>query len=145
MSLAVLAVSFLFFGQQTAKGTIDGAVVDAVLRCHPLTQSRRALNPTRESILGLTVNSQRLYIVHMKFITASEARKNWFRLLDDVAGGEVVTIRRNNKRIVLSLEKRRKPVLPNYRGLIAGKDLDNADKWGWDWTPGKGLVHRTRK
>jgi hypothetical protein len=81
----------------------------------------------------------------MKSITASEARKNWFRLLDEVAGGEVVTIRRKNKRIVLSLEKKRQPALPNYKGLIGGKDLDNVDKWGWTWSPDKGLRPRTQK
>jgi len=88
---------------------------------------------------------RRLYIVHMKSVTASEARKNWFRLLDEVANGETIAVRRNDKRIILSLEKRRKKAIPNYKGLIAGDDLDNADKWGWDWTPVKGLVPIKRK
>jgi len=86
-----------------------------------------------------------LYIVHMKSVTASEARKNWFRLLDEVANGETIAVRRNDKRIILSLEKRRKKAIPNYKGLIGGADLDNADKWGWDWTPAKGLVPIKRR
>ena len=81
----------------------------------------------------------------MKHITASEARKNWFRLLDEAANGEVIAIRRNNKKLILRLEKREKKSVPNYKGLIGGADLDNADKWGWDWSPSKGLVPVIRK
>jgi hypothetical protein len=81
----------------------------------------------------------------MKSITASEARKNWFRLLDEVAKGETVVVRRNDKRIILSLDKAEKTAIPNYKGLISGEDLDNADKWGWDWTATKGLVPTKRK
>jgi len=86
-----------------------------------------------------------LYIVRMKSVTASEARRNWFKLLDEVAAGEVVAIRRNGKRIILSAERPRKRALPLYKGLIAGDDLDNADKWGWNWSPEKGLTPVTRK
>jgi prevent-host-death family protein len=81
----------------------------------------------------------------MKSVTASEARKNWFRILDEVANGEIVVVRRNEKRIILSLEKRKKKAIPNYKGLIGGNDLDNADKWSWDWTPAKGLIPTTHK
>ena len=79
----------------------------------------------------------------MKHVTASEARKNWFSLLDEAARGEVIAIQRNGNRLVLRLEKRKKSVT-NYKGLIGGKDLDNADKWGWDWSESKGLVRRLR-
>ena len=81
----------------------------------------------------------------MKSVTASEARRNWFKLLDEVAAGEVVAIRRNGQRIILSAERPRKRALPLYKGLIAGDDLDNADKWGWNWSPEKGLTPVTRK
>jgi len=81
----------------------------------------------------------------MKSVTASEARKNWFKLLDEVAAGEVVAIRRNGKRIILSAEKPRKKAVPDYKRLFVGDDLDNADKWAWDWSPEKGLVPITRK
>ena len=35
----------------------------------------------------------------MKRVTASDARKNWFRLLDEAAAGEVVVIERAGTRI----------------------------------------------
>ena len=81
----------------------------------------------------------------MKSVTASEARKNWFRLLDEVANGEIVVVRRNEKRIILSVEKHQKKTIPTYKGLIGGKDLDRADEWNWDWKPTKGVVPIKRK
>lgn len=54
----------------------------------------------------------------MKRITAGEARKNWFRLLDEVA--EVREV-------------------PDYSGLIgATGDAAHADQWGWDWPSEEG-------
>lgn len=82
-----------------------------------------------------------LYIVHMKRVTASEARKNWFRLLDEAAAGEVIVIDRKGKRLVLRKEKadRKKPGLPNYRDLLEVLQADNADAWRWEWAP-EGLI-----
>lgn len=77
----------------------------------------------------------------MKYVTASEARKNWFRLLDEVAGGEVVAIRREDKTLVLSLEEGTGPV-PGYARLLRAPDADEADTWGWDWKPSEGLRPR---
>ena len=37
----------------------------------------------------------------MKRVTASDARKNWFRLLDEVAAGTVVRIERRGTTILL--------------------------------------------
>jgi hypothetical protein len=72
----------------------------------------------------------------MKHVTASEARKNWFKLLDEAANGEVISIERNDKKLILKAQKRRTKV-PSYKGLIGGK-VDDADTWGWDWKgPGK--------
>jgi hypothetical protein len=42
-----------------------------------------------------------LYIVRMKKVTASEARRQWFRLLDEAAQGEVIVVQRNGRRLVL--------------------------------------------
>ena len=39
----------------------------------------------------------------MKKLTASEARKNWFQVLDEVAAGEVVVLERKGKMILLSM------------------------------------------
>lgn len=76
-----------------------------------------------------------MYTVHMKRVTATEARKNWFRLLDEVAEGEVVLIERDGARLCLSLVEQAEtsPRIPNYQGLIHVPDADTADQWGWEW------------
>ncbi len=80
----------------------------------------------------------------MKYVTASEARKNWFSLLDEAAKGQIIAIERNGKKLVLRAEKPRKGKLAP-RKLISGRDVDNADKWGWDWDEAGRLVPITRK
>ncbi|HEY2385014.1 MAG TPA: hypothetical protein VGK48_27885 [Terriglobia bacterium] len=80
----------------------------------------------------------------MKYVTASEARKNWFQLLDEAARGEIIAIQRDDKKLVLQLEKRKQQV-PDYKGLISARGSDDADAWGWEWKgPGR-LVPRTRR
>ena len=76
-----------------------------------------------------------MYTVHMKRVTATEARKNWFRLLDEVAEGEVVFIERGGARLRLSLAEPAEPSakIPDYRRLIHVPDADSADQWGWEW------------
>ena len=81
----------------------------------------------------------------MKYVTASEARKNWFQLLDEAAKGEVIAIQRDGKKLILKLEKTQ-PAPPSYKGLIDFSDADDADAWGWNWErPGKLVPKRTRK
>jgi antitoxin (DNA-binding transcriptional repressor) of toxin-antitoxin stability system len=78
----------------------------------------------------------------MKRVTASEARKNWFRLLDEVAAGEVVVIERNGRRVVLRREpaaRKASPDLPDYSQLLRAPNADEADRWSWEW---KGPGHR---
>ena len=73
----------------------------------------------------------------MKRITASEARRNWFQVLDRVAAGEVMMIERNGRRIVLRREEEpaRPGTLPDYSALIRPvADVDRADDWSWEWT-----------
>jgi len=74
----------------------------------------------------------------MKRVTASDARRNWFRLLDEVARGEVVVIERNGKRVVLRRETSDESAgdqpFPSYKGLIAAPDADAAETWGWRWS-----------
>jgi len=83
-----------------------------------------------------------LYIVHMKRVTASEARKNWFRLLDEVAQGAEVCIERGGRRIVL----RREPdtgeagILPDYPALLRVPQVEEADQWGWSWSEDDGTL-----
>lgn len=76
-----------------------------------------------------------MYTVHMKRVTATEARKNWFRLLDEVAEGEVVLIERDGARLRLSLAEPAEPSakVPDYRELIKVPDADRANQWGWEW------------
>lgn len=76
-----------------------------------------------------------MYTVHMKRVTATEARKNWFRLLDEVVEGEVVLIERDGARLVLKLVDQGETAerIPDYRALIRVKDVDEADQWGWEW------------
>lgn len=87
-----------------------------------------------------------MYTVHMKRVTATEARQNWFGLLDAVAAGEVVVIERHGRRIVL---RREEPVaaaaadIPDYSKILRVRDLDRADQWGWEWTA-DGLTPRKK-
>ena len=43
----------------------------------------------------------------MKRLTASEVRKNWFRVLDEVAAGEVVVLERKGQWLVLRREDKK--------------------------------------
>ena len=72
----------------------------------------------------------------MKRVTASEARRNWFTLLDEVANGEVVAIIRKGTRIILRRDKSvpSKNDRPHYHRILRVKDADRADSWGWAWT-----------
>lgn len=74
----------------------------------------------------------------MKRVTASEARRNWFRLLDEVAAGEAVVIERNGVRVVLERQEER-PEIPDYTGLLSAADLERADEWSWQWGEGDQL------
>jgi hypothetical protein len=72
----------------------------------------------------------------MKKITASEARKHWFRILDDAAQGEVI-VRAKGRRLVLDRDELDKPGAaakgPDYRRLLRAPDADKADRWSWEW------------
>ncbi|HXV59588.1 MAG TPA: type II toxin-antitoxin system prevent-host-death family antitoxin [Vicinamibacteria bacterium] len=74
----------------------------------------------------------------MKRVTASEARRNWFQLLDEVAQGERVVIERRGRRIVVFCEDKEQmgpsPRTPNYRELLQVPEADNADRWSWSWS-----------
>lgn len=76
-----------------------------------------------------------MYNVHMKNVTPSQARKNWFRLLDEAAEGEEIVIERNGHRLVLRREEAPAAAVPSYRGLITAPLADRADTWSWEWSP----------
>lgn len=70
-----------------------------------------------------------MYAVRMKRVTATEARKNWSRLLDEVAEGEVVLIERKGARLLLKRAEQEEPSarIPDYRGLIRVPEADKVD------------------
>jgi hypothetical protein len=81
-----------------------------------------------------------MYNVRMKRVTASEARRNWFRLLDEVIAGETVVVERKGWRVVLRREKQSSEgKIPDYSGLLRSGDLELADRWGWRWSPDEEL------
>lgn len=85
-----------------------------------------------------------MYIVRMKQVTASEARKQWFRLLDEVTAGEVVVIPRRGYRVVVRLEEatlEREGEESDYSRLLRVPEADRADRWSWEWrAPGEELA-----
>jgi hypothetical protein len=82
----------------------------------------------------LRLHSLQMYTVHMKRMTATEVRKNWFRLLDEVAEGETVLIERDGARLVLKVaDPGDSAKVPDYQGLIRVRDAGEADQWGWEW------------
>ena len=78
-----------------------------------------------------------MYVVRMKRVTASEARKQWFRLLDEVVAGEVVVLERKGRRVVLRREDTKRGLKEqhdiDYRKLLRVPDADQADQWTWEW------------
>ena len=79
-----------------------------------------------------------LYIVHMKRVTASEARRNWFQLLDEVAQGERIVIERRGRRIVVLCEDLTETgpseATPDYSKLLQVPNAEEADLWSWSWS-----------
>jgi antitoxin (DNA-binding transcriptional repressor) of toxin-antitoxin stability system len=81
----------------------------------------------------------------MKRVTATEARKSWFRILDEVVAGEEVCVERNGRRIVLRAEEEaiESAEVPDYGRLLQVPAAEEADRWGWEWTgPGEELRPR---
>jgi len=85
--------------------------------------------------LALARDTGDMYNVHMKTVTPSQARKNWFRLLDEAAEGEVIVIERKGRRLVLQRESDKTAEIPSYQGLIEAADAARADTWSWEWSP----------
>lgn len=67
-------------------------------------------------------------------MTASDARKNWFRVLDEAAAGEVVVVERAGTRILIQRDPNVGVVgeVPDYGAVVRGPDLTHADAWSWD-------------
>ena len=100
-------------------------------------------------MIALTCSSRFLYIVHMKSVNASEARKNWFRLLDEALRGEVIVVQRKGRRLVLRREELNDKKIGvktrQYKKLLRVPKAGEADRWSWEWKgPAGGLVARRR-
>ncbi|MBL7684982.1 MAG: type II toxin-antitoxin system Phd/YefM family antitoxin [Deltaproteobacteria bacterium] len=75
----------------------------------------------------------------MKQVSATEARKQFFKLIDSAAAGETILIERKGVLLRLVPEPKKKTKKrPSYSNCLSG-DLDSADEWTWDWNPLKGL------
>jgi antitoxin (DNA-binding transcriptional repressor) of toxin-antitoxin stability system len=86
----------------------------------------------------------------MKHVTPSDARKNWFRLLDEVASGETVVIERNGRRILIQRAPSRvAETAPAYSAVLkAAGRAEHADEWTWEWNPSRKALRpatRSRK
>ena len=86
----------------------------------------------------------------MRNVNASDARKHWFRLLDEALNGEVIIVQRKGRRLILRREesnKNRKTLeSPQYKNLLRVPNADHADRWTWEWGDSrKGLIARRRK
>jgi antitoxin (DNA-binding transcriptional repressor) of toxin-antitoxin stability system len=87
-------------------------------------------------------------------VTATEARRNLFQLLDQALEGKAVIIERNGRSIVLKAHPARrvprKHSAAAYRkalGEDATRWIDEVESWTWEWRgPGKPmkLVQRKR-
>lgn len=88
-----------------------------------------------------------MYNVHVKRVTASDARRNWFRILDEVAGGEVVVVERHGTRILLQRQPGRASAskAPDYSDVLRVRDAASADKWTWTWSAAKGVRPAKRR
>jgi antitoxin (DNA-binding transcriptional repressor) of toxin-antitoxin stability system len=82
----------------------------------------------------------------MEQVTASEARRQWFRLLDEAAQGEIVVVHRKGRRLVLRREEtdkaKRTSMRPAYRRLLRVPRVDQADRWSWEWSSEGRLASR---
>lgn len=88
-----------------------------------------------------------MYGVHMKRVNATEARRMWFSLLDEVAAGEVVVLQRKGRRLVLRREDHRagsrSGAVPEYTGVLWARDIERADEWTWEWRGPARLTSRS--
>ncbi len=81
-----------------------------------------------------------MYTVHMKTIlTATEARRGFFDILDRALRGETVLIERKGVPVQLVPRRRKKrQKLLDYRSYFRSS-VDQAEQWGWRWDPDNGL------
>ncbi len=90
-----------------------------------------------------------MYTVHVKSMTATHARRNFFAVLDEVASGGEVVIESKGRRIVLRREeatRTRRQKIPDYSKVIGkAEDIEDADLWTWRLDKSGQLVSVKRK
>lgn len=93
-----------------------------------------------------------MYVVHVRRTTATDARRGFFRLLDEVLAGETVVIERKGRSIVLRAEniRSKQSVRPAEYRRVLGKQgmgwIKEIEGWTWGWEgPGKPLRLTERK
>lgn len=72
-----------------------------------------------------------MYTVHMTRMTATEARRQLFKLLDEVEKGEEVVLERGGVRFRLTMDQKRKTAVETPESPLIVKDPDFLDR---DWT-----------
>ena len=99
------------------------------------------MGPCRDAALPILVVA--LYNVHMSRFTASQARQNFSRVLDQAAGGQSVMIELGQLRFRLVLEEKRRA--PRTASSVI-EILDPAVADGnWTWRSGRaGLSFKRR-
>ncbi|OGP08468.1 MAG: hypothetical protein A2048_09135 [Deltaproteobacteria bacterium GWA2_45_12] len=81
----------------------------------------------------------------MKRFSATEARVNFFKILDLSVQGETVIIERNGIPIhLVPHPKKKRAKKTDYSSLIHSK-VDDAETWSWEWEPNKELTLRKNK
>ncbi|MBX7147481.1 type II toxin-antitoxin system Phd/YefM family antitoxin [bacterium] len=83
----------------------------------------------------------------MKHYSATEARKNFFSLLDDALEGNKVYIEREGHVLELLPKKKKTKKLSYKKFFLSSPSVDDADTWGWEWKPDSGLhfINKKRK
>lgn len=81
-------------------------------------------------------------------MSAPKTRKNWFRLLDEVASGEVVVIECRGRRVLVQRDEKAEARLAkkvkDYRKLLQVPEEESADAWSWEWSgPAGDLILKT--
>ena len=98
---------------------------------------------------GMFLGTIRAWIfsrIFMKQLSATEARRNFFHLLDEAARGHPVFIEKRG--VVIRMTRERKSDRKSFSGFdykpyFKGETLDDADRWSWDWNPEKGMTLKT--
>lgn len=78
----------------------------------------------------------------MKRVSATQARRDWFRLLDEVLEGETVMIERKGRRIFIQSGEQpdAQAAVPDYGSLLEAPEVNRADEWGWEWPGPEGEI-----